>query len=83
MLRQTHVLPMISIHDAMLRPHALASVLLLITIACALPLSQAEEQPKSIPFEQLGAEAQKQDAGDCIGITPTALGSRLCGQSTI
>ena len=36
------------------------------------------DQPaKSIPFGQLGAEAQKQYSGDGIGITPTAGGARL------
>ena len=38
---------------------------------------RAEEQAKAIPFDQLGAEAQKQYAGDGIGITPTAGGARL------
>jgi hypothetical protein len=48
--------------------------LLFTALACALPLSRAEEQPKTIPFEQLSAEAQKQDSGDWIGITPTVRG---------
>jgi hypothetical protein len=32
---------------------------------------------KSIPFDRLGAEAQKQYSGDGVGITPTADGARL------
>ncbi len=37
----------------------------------------AENQPPTIPFDQLGSEAQKQYSGDGIGIAPTAEGARL------
>ncbi len=43
----------------------------------AQTITTVEEQPKPIPFDQLGAEAQKQYAGDGISITPTAGGARL------
>jgi hypothetical protein len=42
--------------------------LLRTALACAVLCSQAEEQSISLPF------AQKQDTGDWIDITPTALG---------
>lgn len=52
--------------------------------------TQTPAGANSIPFEQLGAEAQKQYSGDGIGITPTKDGAtlkavfqRLQGQATV
>jgi hypothetical protein len=46
---------------------------------CAIRLLSASEPPpsKSIPLDQLGAEAQKQYSGDGISIQPTANGGLL------
>lgn len=52
-------------------PHALI-VLLLVGSGWSLPA-----QTKSIPFDQLGTEAQKQYKGDGIAIIPTSEGARL------
>src|SRR3954452_4352199 len=41
------------------------------------PSPIAQQPAKTIPFDQLGAEAQKQYTGDGISITPTATSARL------
>ncbi len=54
---------------------------LLLSAAASLHAETVEGTPappsQSIPFDQLGAEAQKQYSGDGISITPTADGAKL------
>ncbi len=77
MLRQTHVLPMISIHDALIPSDAQASVLLLTTIACALPLSTAEEQSKSIPLST-SAQRRRSKMRAIVSASRPRLSARCC-----
>jgi hypothetical protein len=53
------------------------SLLALAAYATCSSVLIAQEGGKPIPLDQLGAEAQKQYAGDGISITPTAAGAKL------
>jgi len=55
----------------------LAALLTLSSLPGAHAADSAVQEPKTIPFDQLGTEAQKQYKGDGIGITLTAGGARL------
>lgn len=46
-----------------------------VSAAADVPATSPAGETKAIPFNQLGAEAQKQYSGDGIGITPIRLGT--------
>ncbi len=57
---------------------SLVLAIMLPLMSAASELQQhASQSQKSIPFEQLGAEAQKQYSGDGISVIPTKSGARL------
>lgn len=58
-------------------PRAVPLAVLCLLLPAGLAQSQEAAPSKVIPFDQLGAEAQKQYSGDGIGITPTNQGARL------